>query len=227
MINWGTSSGCIFNSLSLETSRPTAPPQLPVSPLHSLCQPTRESAQRPTVSWHWQARIASETLLKALCCRRHTGLFDMCDSWGRRVAKWTETGRMAWPTSIRATLLSLHKPHRCCSATCFFPFLCLENIQQAKAYISPSPGNWKGKGGGWGGGRRIWMLIWRVRWIYKPSAISYPLSLFVFRLYIRLAMHNWPSAGYACVFNTKSITTKQQIHDALQRLIPEIQSGFV
>lgn len=41
MINWGTSSGCIFNSLSLETSRPTAP-RLPASPLHLLCQPTGE-----------------------------------------------------------------------------------------------------------------------------------------------------------------------------------------
>lgn len=60
--------------------------------------------------------IALESLLKALSWCRDRGLSDMCDSWGKHVAKWEETGRMAWPTSIRATLLSLHKSHRYCSA---------------------------------------------------------------------------------------------------------------
>lgn len=128
MINWGTSSGCIFNSASLETSGPTAP-RLPASAQHSLCQPTGECyvLWRLTVSWHCQAQIASESLLKALSWCRGRGLSDMCDSWGGHVAKWTETGRMAWPTSTRATPLSLHKSHRYCSA------LFVGNIQQAKA----------------------------------------------------------------------------------------------
>ena len=43
-----------------------------------------------------------QLLLKAHSSCRDRGLSDMCDSWGEHVAKWIETGRMAWPTSIRA-----------------------------------------------------------------------------------------------------------------------------